>query len=117
MRHRVAGRRLKRSTGMRRALFRNLISELIRHERIRTTEAKARSVRSDVEKIITLTKRGDLHERRLAERTISDRELLQKLFEEVAPRYVDRAGGYTRILRLGPRHGDAAPMVLLELVE
>jgi large subunit ribosomal protein L17 len=117
MRHRVAGRRLKRSTGMRRALFRNLISELIRHERIRTTEAKARSVRSDVEKIITLAKRGDLHARRLAERTISDRELLQKLFEEVAPRYVDRAGGYTRILRLGPRHGDAAPMVLLELVE
>ena len=117
LRHRVAGRHLNRNTGMRRALFRNLISELIRHERIRTTEAKARAVRSDVEKIITLAKRGDLHARRLASRTISDSDLLKKLFDEVAPRYVDRPGGYTRMLKLGPRQGDAAPMVLLELIE
>lgn len=117
MRHRVAGRHLNRNRGMRRALFRNLISELIRHERIRTTEARARAIRSDVEKLITVSKRGDLHARRLALRTISDPDLLKKLFDEVAPRYADRPGGYTRMLKLGPRQGDAAPMVLLELVE
>ena len=117
MRHRVAGRHLKRSTGVRRALFRNLISELIRHERIQTTEAKARAIKGDVEKIITLAKRGDLHSRRLALCTISDPELVKKLFDEVAPRYADRAGGYTRMMKLGPRQGDAAPMVLLELVK
>ena len=117
MRHRVAGRHLNRSRGMRRALFRNLISELIRHERIRTTEARARSIRSDVEKLITVAKRGDLHSRRLALRTVSDPDLLTKLFDEVAPRYADRPGGYTRMLKLGPRQGDAAPMVLLELLE
>jgi large subunit ribosomal protein L17 len=102
---------------MRRALFRNLISELIRHERIRTTEARARAIRSDVEKLITVAKRGDLHSRRLALRTISDPALLKKLFDEVAPRYADRPGGYTRMLKLGPRQGDAAPMAVLELVE
>jgi large subunit ribosomal protein L17 len=102
---------------MRRALFRNLISELIRHERIRTTEARARAIRSDVEKLITVAKRGDLHSRRLALRTISDPGLLKKLFDEVAPRYADRPGGYTRMLKLGPRQGDAAPMVFLEFVE
>ena len=117
MKHRVAGRHLNRDAGTRRALFRNLISELIRHERIRTTEAKARAVRSDVEKIITLAKRGDLHARRLAQRDIGDPDLLEKLFDEVAPRYADRSGGYTRTLKLGPRKGDAAPMVLLEFVE
>jgi len=117
MRHRVAGRHLKRTSGMRRALFRNLISDLIRHERIETTEAKARSIKSDAEKIITLARRGDLHSRRLALRTISDPELVDKLFKEVAPRYADRPGGYTRLVKLGPRHGDAAPMVVLELVK
>jgi large subunit ribosomal protein L17 len=117
MRHRVAGRRLNRDTGQRQALFRNLISELIRHERIRTTEAKARSVRGKVDKVITLAKRGDLHARRLAGRTVSDPELLRKLFDEIAPRYEDRPGGYTRMMKLGPRKGDAASMVILELVE
>jgi len=117
MRHRVAGRRLNRSTGMRRALFRNLISELIRHERIRTTEAKARAIRGDAERIITLAKRGDLHARRQIMRTITDQSLVDKLFDEVAPRYVERPGGYTRMLKLGPRRGDAAAMVLLELVK
>ena len=117
MRHRVAGRHLKRNTGMRRALFRNLISELIRHERIRTTEARARAIRGDAEKLITLAKRGDLHARRLVLRTITDPELVKKLFDEVAPRYADRPGGYTRMIKLGPRQGDAAPMVLLELVK
>ncbi len=117
MRHRVAGRNLKRNMGQRRALFRTLISDLIRHERIETTEAKARAVRGDAEKVITLAKRGDMPARRLAARTISDPELLKKLFDEVAPRYADRPGGFTRIVKLGPRQGDAAPMVLLELVK
>jgi len=98
-------------------LFRNLINELIRHERIQTTEAKARAIKGDAEKIITLAKRGDLHSRRLALRTINDPDLVKKLFDEVAPRYVDRPGGYTRMIKLGPRQGDAAPMVLLELVK
>ena len=117
MRHRVAGRRLNRSTGMRRALFRNLISALIRHERIRTTEAKARAIRGDAEKLITLAKRGDVQARRQIRRTIADPDLLLKLVNEVAPRYEDRPGGYTRMLKLGPRRGDAAAMVLLELVK
>jgi large subunit ribosomal protein L17 len=117
MRHRVAGRRLKRSMGMRRALFRNLVSELIRHERIRTTEAKARAIRSDAERTITLAKRGDLNARRRVLRTVTDPALVTKLFDEIAPRYAGREGGYTRILKLGPRRGDAADMVLLELVQ
>lgn len=117
MRHRVAGRRLKRDTGQRKALFRNLMSELIRHERIRTTEGKARAVRGQVEKIITVAKRGDLHARRQAVRLVSDPDLINKLFDEIAPRFEDRPGGYTRMMKLGPRKGDAASMVILELVE
>jgi len=116
MKHRVAGRRLNRDQGARRALFRNLISDLIRHERIQTTEAKARAIRGDAEKIITLAKRGDLHSRRRAMRTVSNPELVKKLFDEIGPRYADRSGGYTRMIKLGPRQGDAAPMVVLELV-
>ena len=122
MRHRVAGRRLKRSTSHRRALFRNLITELFRHRRIKTTEAKARAVRAEAEKLITVAKRSlekesDIHERRQVLRTITDREVMQELFETIAPEYKDRPGGYTRIIKLGPRQGDAAPMVILELVE
>lgn len=117
MRHRVAGRHLKRNTGVRKALFRNLISDLIRHERIETTEAKARAIKGDAEKMITLAKRGDLHSKRLALRTVADPALVKKLFDDVAPRYKERPGGYTRLVKLGPRHGDAAPMVVLELVK
>jgi large subunit ribosomal protein L17 len=117
MRHRVAGRILKRTVGQRRALFRSLISDLIRHERIETTEGKARAVRGDAEKIITLAKQNDVAARRLAAATIGDPELLKKLFDEVAPRYKDTPGGYTRLIKVGPRRGDAAPMVLLELVK
>jgi large subunit ribosomal protein L17 len=117
MRHRVAGRHLKRNTGVRQALFRNLISDLIRHERIETTDAKARAIKADAEKLITLAKRGDVHSRRLAARTITDPELVKKLFNDVAPRYASRPGGYTRLLRLVPRQGDAAAMALLELVK
>lgn len=125
MRHRVAGRRLNRSSGHRKALRRNLITELFRHERIRTTQAKASAVRGAAEKLITSAKRGNaagdeakiVHARRLAKNRLNDPEMVKKLFDEIAPRYTDRPGGYTRILKLGPRAGDAAEMVLLELVE
>ena len=116
MKHRVAGRRLKRAGGVRQALFRNLISDLIRYEKIRTTRAKASAIRGDAERMITLAKRSDLSARRLVMRTVSDPKLITKLFEELGPRYADRPGGYTRMIKLGPRQGDAAPMVLLELV-
>lgn len=125
MRHRVAGRRLNRSSGHRKALRRNLITELFRHERIRTTQAKASAVRGAAEKLITSAKRGNaagdeakiVHARRLAKNRLNDPEMVKKLFDEIAPRYTERPGGYTRILKLGPRAGDAAEMVLLELVE
>lgn len=103
--------------GQRRALFRNLITSLLQHERIKTTEAKAKAVRSDVEKMITLAKRGDLYARRLALRTVTNKKIVQKLFDTLGPRYQNRNGGYTRLIRLGPRRGDAAEMVLLELVD
>ena len=117
MRHRVAGKHLGRKSAHRKALFRNLVTELFRHEQIRTTEAKARAVRPQAEHLITLAKRGDLHARRLAARYVQDQETLRKLFDELAERYEDREGGYTRIYKLGPRKGDAAPMVLISLVE
>ena len=117
MRHRKAGRKLGRSSGHRRALYRNLITELFRHERIRTTEAKAKAVRGQAEKLITLGKRGDLHARRLAAARLNDPTIVTKLFDELADRYEERPGGYTRIFRLGRRQGDGASMVLLKLVE
>ena len=117
MRHRKAGGKLGRSSGHRRALYRNLVTELFRHERIKTTEAKAKAIQPKAEKLITLGKRGTLHARRLAIGRLNDPEILKKLFDEIALRYTDRAGGYTRILRLGHRQGDNASMVLIELVE
>ena len=117
MRHKVAGRKLGRNSAQRKALFRNLVIELFRHERIRTTEAKAKAIRSHAERLITLAKRGDLHARRLAARDVQDPEILRKLFDELAERYEDREGGYTRIYKIGPRKGDAAPIVLISLVE
>lgn len=121
MRHRVAGSRLGRSTGHRKALRRNLITELFRHERIRTTKAKATAVRGASEKLITLAKRATqrdpVHARRLASSRLNDPQVVQKLFDDIAPRYMERPGGYTRILKLGPRQSDGAEMVLLELVE
>jgi large subunit ribosomal protein L17 len=123
MRHRVAGRRLGRSSGHRRALRRNLITELFRHERIKTTEAKAKAIRSDAEKLITLAKRGlqddsyILHARRQAGSALNDPAIAKKLFDELAPRYEEREGGYTRLYKLGRRKGDGAPLVFLELVE
>jgi len=117
MRHRVAGRKLGRSSAHRKALFRNLVTDLFRHEQIRTTEAKAKAIRPQAERLITLARRGDLHARRLAARDVQDPDILQKLFDELAERYEDREGGYTRIYKLGPRKGDAAPVVLISLVE
>ena len=124
MRHQVAGRKLNRSSGQRRGLRRTLITQLIRHERIRTTRAKAAAIRAASEKLITLAKRGNLkgeagavHARRLAAGRMNDPAMVKKLFDDIAPRYAERPGGYTRMLKLGPRRSDAADMVLLELVE
>ena len=117
MRHRVGGRQLKRDSAERRALFRNLITDLFRHGKIRTTEAKAKAIRGQAEKLISLSKRGDLHARRQALQVVRDRKVMKELFDTIGPRYGDRRGGYTRLIKLGPRQGDAAPMVQLELVE
>jgi large subunit ribosomal protein L17 len=116
MRHRVAGHRLNRSHGHRQALRRNLITALFRHERIKTTRAKARSIRSEAEKLITKGKRGDLHARRQVAAVLTDPDITRKVFEELAPRYAVREGGYTRTLKVGRRQGDGAEMVILELV-
>ena len=117
MRHRIAGRGLGRDKAQRRALFRSLITELFRRERIETTQAKAKAVRADAEKLITLAKRGDVSARRRAARTILDPDVTKKLFETLGPRYKERKGGYTRLFKVGPRLGDAAPVVIMELVD
>ena len=117
MRHKVAGRKLGRSSGHRRALYRNLVTDLLGYEKIVTTEAKAKEVRSLAEKMITLGKEGRLHSRRQALSFVIDKKVTEKLFSEIAPRYAERSGGYTRIVKLGPRLGDGAAMVQLELVE
>ncbi len=117
MRHRVAGRRLNRSAGHRRALYRNLVTELFRHDRIRTTEAKAKAIQAEAEKLITIAKRQDVHARRQVAAVLTDDEVTKRLVDEVAPRFKERPGGYTRLLHLGQRLGDGAPMVLLALVE
>jgi large subunit ribosomal protein L17 len=117
MRHRRQRNKLSRDTAHRKALIRNLQRELIQHERIQTSQAKARAVKPKVEKLITLAKRGDLHARRQALSALGqDKFLVHKLFEEVAPRYAERPGGYTRIVKLGPRRSDSTEMVFLELV-
>jgi len=117
MRHKVAGRKLGRPTGHRRAMFRNLVTDLLSYEKITTTEAKAKEVRGLAEKMITLGKDGGLNSRRQALSFIIDKKVTDKVFSELAPRYAERPGGYTRITKLGPRLGDNAPMVQLELVE
>lgn len=117
MKHRVRGRHLGRPTGARLALYRGLLTELFRHERIRTTEAKAKEIRGMADKLVTLAKRGDLHARRLAASRLYDRQVVAKLFDEIAPRFAERPGGYVRVIRLGPRLGDAAMMAQIELVK
>jgi large subunit ribosomal protein L17 len=117
MRHQKDRGKLSRSASHRKALLMNLSRELITHERIETTEAKAKAVKPDLERLITLAKRGDQHARRQAmARLGQDKFVVYKLFEEIAPRYSERPGGYTRILKLGPRRSDSTEMVLLELV-
>jgi large subunit ribosomal protein L17 len=117
MRHRVAGKKLGRSPAHRRALFRNLVTELLDHEVIRTTEAKAKEVRRWGDRMITLGKRGTLHARRQAASVLQSATVVRKVFAELAERYATRAGGYTRVVKLGPRPGDAADMAVVELVD
>ncbi len=124
MRHRVAGVKLGRSRDQRVALRRNLVKQLFEHERIQTTHAKAIAVRGQAERLITLAKLGNkagdakmVHARRLASARLSDADSVKKLFDDIAPRFETRNGGYTRIIKIGPRRGDAAEMVILELVE
>ncbi len=117
MRHRVKGRHLARTAAHRRALYRNLIAALFEHGRIRTTDAKAREIRPLAEKMITLGKRGDLHARRLVVREIGTGAALERLFGAIAQRFADRPGGYTRMVKAGRRHGDAAPLAYLELLD
>jgi large subunit ribosomal protein L17 len=117
MRHRRTRHQLSRDSAHRKALLRTMSKQLIEHERIKTSQAKARAVKPQVEKLITLAKRGDLHARRQALSKLGqDKFIVHKLFEEVAPRYADRPGGYTRIVKLGPRRSDSTEMVYLELV-
>lgn len=123
MRHGVAGRHLGRNTAQRKALFRNLVRELYLHERIITTEAKARSIRADAEKLITKAKHGvstesyRVHAQRQVVAYLNDKTVAKKVFDEFAPRYAARNGGYTRMIKIGKRQGDAADMVVLELVD
>ena len=117
MRHRRAGKKLGRDSAHRKALYSNLAGALIEHGRIKTTEAKAKAVKPFAEQMITLGKRGGLHARRLALAELRSQDVVHQLFADVAPRFADRPGGYTRIVKLGPRLGDAAEMVYLELVD
>ena len=117
MRHKVGGRKLQRTSSHRAALFRNMAAALIKHEQITTTTAKAKELRPYVEKLITLAKRGGLSNRRLAHARLLDDTQLVKLFDVLAPRYADRAGGYARIIHANIRASDAAPMAIIELVD
>ncbi|MBX6753996.1 50S ribosomal protein L17 [Thermorudis peleae] len=116
MRHRKAGRKFHRTTNQRKALFRNLAISLILHERIRTTEAKAKSLRPYVERLVTIAREDTEHHRRLVRARIPDERAVAKLFEVIAPRFQGQPGGYTRIYKLGTRRGDGAPMALIEFV-
>jgi large subunit ribosomal protein L17 len=117
MNHRKNGRKLSRSVSHRKALFRNMVTSLLEHEQIRTTDAKAKELRGVAERMITLGKRGTLHARRQALQTIRSKDVTGKVFSELADRYRERPGGYTRVIKLGQRPGDAAPMSIIELVD
>lgn len=116
MRHAVKGKKFGKDASHREAILRGLAVEIFKHERIKTTKMKAKEVIALVDKVIGLAKRGDVHSRRQVLAITGDRELTHKIFTEIAPRFEDRKGGYTRILKLGPRSGDSAPMVFIELV-
>ncbi len=117
MRHGIAGRKLSRPSGQRILMYRTQVTDLIKHERISTTEAKAKELKGMVEKIITLGKKGSLHHRRQALAFVTEEQMVRKVFDELAIRYAERSGGYTRIIRMNNRKGDGAPMALLELVK
>ena len=117
MRHRRAGRKLNRTASHRRALFANMAAALIKHEQIVTTLPKAKELRRVTDRLITLAKRGNLHSRRLAVSRIRDETMVKKLFDVLGPRYMERSGGYTRVLKAGYRYGDSAPMAVIELVD
>jgi len=116
MRHRKSGRKLGRTSAHREAMFRNMVTSLFEHERIVTTREKAKELRPIAEKMITLGKRGDLHARRQALSYIRSKDIVEKLFTDIQEQFVDRKGGYTRILQTGSRKGDSAPMAIIELV-
>ncbi len=117
MRHRKKGRKLGRKNGNRRALLMNLASQLVTNKRIKTTDAKAKELRSFIEPLITLAKKGDLHSRRMVARKLPHKNIVKSLFNEIAPKYVERAGGYTRIIKLGYRDNDRAPVSIIEFVD
>lgn len=117
MRHKVQGRKFGREKGHRKALLRNLVKSLVLHERITTTVSKAKETRKLAERIITYGKKGTVHHRRLAFSVLQNRELVKKVFDEIAPKYQNREGGYTRVLKKGYRRGDCAPMAIIEFVE
>jgi large subunit ribosomal protein L17 len=117
MRHRVDKKKLNRNKAQREALYRNLITNLFRYERIQTTLARAKAIRPYAEKLITLAKRGDLHARRQVLKWVSDQAVVDHLFYAIAPSFENRPGGYTRVIKLGQRQGDAAPVAIIELVE
>jgi large subunit ribosomal protein L17 len=117
MRHKNLGRRFSRDSSHRQAMFSNMAASLIRHEQIVTTLAKAKDLKRVIDKYITLAKRGDLNSRRLAASRLGDEDMVKKLFDTLAPRYKDRAGGYSRVLKAGFRYGDSAPRAVIELVD
>jgi large subunit ribosomal protein L17 len=117
MRHLKSGRKLNRTSAHRKALFRNLVTSLLEHESVRTTDAKAKELRSYADRIVTLGKRGTLHARRQALAFVRSASVVKKLFDDIAPRFRDRPGGYTRVIKLGVRRGDAAAMSVVELTE
>ena len=117
MRHRQSGRKLNRTSSHRKSLFKNMAQALLKHEQIVTTLPKAKELKRVVEKLITLGKKGNLHSRRLAFNQIRDKDMVSKLFDNLAKRYLDRKGGYTRVLKAGFRYGDSAPMAVIELVD
>ncbi len=117
MRHKKSGKRLGRNTSHRKAMMRNMVTSLFHHEKITTTDARAKELRKLAEKLITMARRGDLHSRRLVMQIVRDKKTVAKLFDTIAPRYMERPGGYTRIIKLGHRSGDNASLSLIELVE
>ena len=117
MRHRVQGRKLGRTTAHRKALFRNQLTSLFTHERIITTVAKAKELRPQAERMVTLARTGSLADRRLILKTVPDKDVVRRLFDDIAPRFADRNGGYTRIMRLGRRRGDGAELAIIEFVD